>query len=459
MSDFKEGDHQRDKDGKFSAGGGGGGKGGTAGGAEQAKARLSSMRDKSGKLTNTTADMDAYNALLKEHGGNHKAAAKDYYASALQGTSMEARTEEGKATAHFTGTGWQEIKKNMRDDPIKAALVPEIPHIIKEGQYATENPWGNHPETKVFHTYRKKMPTSEGEKMVIVDVAERTRNKPEFSVYSLTREGTRAYEKRVGTPTVDSGRNLRSVGAPTLDGKILPRTLEVVNIRFADEETAKDAKKQTIAPITLDAATRRHYDNNGFLHVALSPISKEVVNPYYGREIPGWEERGLDPERIYHGYRAGDELAAAADSFNNLPLMLRHYVVTPDNPEKEHQVGSLGTDAEFNAPYLTNSLIITDAAGIRAVEDGTASELSAAYAYEPDFTPGEFEGQPYDFVMRNIRGNHVALGNLGDHKSCRSGVSEMRVDVGPGYRVYSFEHGQTLVVLLCGGMSAHRTRI
>jgi putative addiction module killer protein len=30
-------------------------------------------------------------------------------------------------------------------------------------------------------------------------------------------------------------------------------------------------------------------------------------------------------------------------------------------------------------------------------------------------------------------------------------VSEMRVDVGPGYRVCYFQHGQTLVVLLCGG--------
>ncbi len=52
-------------------------------------------------------------------------------------------------------------------------------------------------------------------------------------------------------------------------------------------------------------------------------------------------------------------------------------------------------------------------------------------------------------VLRRI--DRAALGNFGDHKSCREGVSEMRVDVGPGYRVYYFQHGQTLVVLLCGG--------
>ncbi len=52
-------------------------------------------------------------------------------------------------------------------------------------------------------------------------------------------------------------------------------------------------------------------------------------------------------------------------------------------------------------------------------------------------------------VLRRI--DRVTLGNFGDHKPCRDGVSEMRVDTGPGYRVYYFQRGQTLVILLCGG--------
>lgn len=52
-------------------------------------------------------------------------------------------------------------------------------------------------------------------------------------------------------------------------------------------------------------------------------------------------------------------------------------------------------------------------------------------------------------VLRRI--DRASMGNFGDHKACREGVSEMRIDVGPGYRVYYFQHGQTLVVLLCGG--------
>lgn len=45
----------------------------------------------------------------------------------------------------------------------------------------------------------------------------------------------------------------------------------------------------------------------------------------------------------------------------------------------------------------------------------------------------------------------VELGNLGDHKACREGVWELRIDVGQGYRVYYAQAGQTLVLLLCGG--------
>ena len=45
----------------------------------------------------------------------------------------------------------------------------------------------------------------------------------------------------------------------------------------------------------------------------------------------------------------------------------------------------------------------------------------------------------------------VRLGNLGDCKPVGEGVSELRVDYGPGYRVYFGQKGRTLVVLLCGG--------
>jgi putative addiction module killer protein len=45
-------------------------------------------------------------------------------------------------------------------------------------------------------------------------------------------------------------------------------------------------------------------------------------------------------------------------------------------------------------------------------------------------------------------------GNLGDFKFLRDGVSEMRIDVGAGYRVYFTRRGSVVIVLLCGGDKA-----
>src|SRR5947209_7795390 len=45
----------------------------------------------------------------------------------------------------------------------------------------------------------------------------------------------------------------------------------------------------------------------------------------------------------------------------------------------------------------------------------------------------------------------LSLGNPGDVRPVGSGVSEMRIDYGPGYRVYFARRGDQIVILLCGG--------
>lgn len=47
--------------------------------------------------------------------------------------------------------------------------------------------------------------------------------------------------------------------------------------------------------------------------------------------------------------------------------------------------------------------------------------------------------------------DRARFGNLGDVRPVGSGVSEMRIDVGPGYRLYFVQRGGQLIVLLCGG--------
>ena len=71
-------------------------------------------------------------------------------------------------------------------------------------------------------------------------------------------------------------------------------------------------------------------------------------------------------------------------------------------------------------------------------------------------------GEPVTEWLSELRDRHararilarlerLEVGNFGDSKFLRDGVNELRIDWGPGYRVYFGRDGRTVVVLLCGG--------
>lgn len=57
-----------------------------------------------------------------------------------------------------------------------------------------------------------------------------------------------------------------------------------------------------------------------------------------------------------------------------------------------------------------------------------------------------------------IRVTRAQMGNFGDHRSVGRGVVELRIDFGPGYRLYVAPYGNEIIVLLCAGDKSTQDR-
>lgn len=162
--------------------------------------------------------------------------------------------------------------------------------------------------------------------------------------------------------------------------------------------------------IAFDRASVRHDDADGRLHVDMTNISKANVCPYLGKEIPGWQALGLEADKIYYLYRDPEELEKAAPSFNRLPVLDEHVEVNSADHRPEHIIGTTGDRAEYSHPFLRNSMAFWTDKSRDDVLSERKKELSSAYRYRADMTPGVSpDGDKFDGVMRDIVGNHVAL--------------------------------------------------
>ncbi len=149
------------------------------------------------------------------------------------------------------------------------------------------------------------------------------------------------------------------------------------------------------------------------MRVEMSRISKAVINPYRGSEIPNWQELHLDPNKIYRLLRDPKELEKAADTFSGKPLLMRHVPVTSELPNQALWVGTLGK-VTWEDPYLVaRPLTVIDAEAQKLIESDEQRELSAGYRYKAVMVPGVFEGEAFDGRMTEIAGNHTALVSAG----------------------------------------------
>jgi hypothetical protein len=195
-------------------------------------------------------------------------------------------------------------------------------------------------------------------------------------------------------------------GAMLLGGELYKRgALDSKQIDAILSKTVRRLK----TPRACLAMDQRRIDHDGRLHVDSSNLSKANVCAYLGEEIPYWNELGLSPQKIYMLLRHPDELKRAADSFNGLPILDTHVPMDADSHLPYLVVGTTGSRAKFEPPYLKNAISLWTRDAIDGVNNGAKKQLSCGYSYMPDMTPGVYQGQRYDGVMTHLRGNHVAL--------------------------------------------------
>ncbi len=178
------------------------------------------------------------------------------------------------------------------------------------------------------------------------------------------------------------------------------------------EATEPTAEQQ---PAEKHAHDRREYDTNGWAEIPDNPISKVGVFPYAGRSIAP----ECDPDRLYNVFRSPDELGApeAIDSFKLIPWIDDHVMLGSEEEgltpaERKGIQGVTGEQVYFDGEYLRANLKLISEAMANLIASGK-KELSCGYRCAYEYAPGVYNGTPYDYVQRDIRGNHLALVEAG----------------------------------------------
>lgn len=155
---------------------------------------------------------------------------------------------------------------------------------------------------------------------------------------------------------------------------------------------------------------------NGWLRVD-GHITRSGIFTY--RNPDGTTRREFrPPEEVFKG----DSLA----SFGLVPVTNDHppEALTAANT-KAYAVGTVGETVRKDDDHVRATMLVTDADTISRVEQGKTA-LSCGYTCDLEMKPGTFNGERYDAIQRNIRGNHVALVDV-----ARAGpTARIRMDAG-----------------------------
>lgn len=170
----------------------------------------------------------------------------------------------------------------------------------------------------------------------------------------------------------------------------------------------------------VTAQDKKEIDINGYVTYYDVPMTKIGVFPYLGRQI----SPELEPDKIYMVLRPEEELTKeeTLKSLEKIPFINEHTMLGKDFtlPEDKGIEGTTLTNVKRKGDLITNDLVAYTERVKDEIDNSDKRGLSMGYRCNYDLTPGEYNGEHYDAIQRNIRFNHIALvdeGRMGDE--CR----------------------------------------
>ncbi|EGF11173.1 hypothetical protein HMPREF9123_1132 [Neisseria bacilliformis ATCC BAA-1200] len=358
--------------------------------------------------------------------GDLRRAAKQWLSENLQGKTIP--TSDGKKVTFNRNDSTDHLSFNASRSKLHAQAVTFVADVFQTGKFIGREELAHERKDNfvAFHKYQKQVEIDSYRVLLEAAAGELPNGELEAVDEMIAYNQRLAGKEKVGNApaSIETAKDSDQAAGfvsyadnhtPFAEDGQAPETVGYIRIMKITDQKGRDVTgtyDEGRLSIAQDRSLRS-YDQDGRLHVESSNISKATVNPYYGSEIPNYQQLGLDPKKVYYLLRDPEELEKAAPTFNNLPLLSKHIPVSADEPQKEVIAGTTGSDTVFKDGYLKCSLAVWDAEAIAGIESGEQVELSSAYHYTADMTAGEFEGRYYDGVMRDIVGNHVALVDVG----------------------------------------------
>lgn len=186
---------------------------------------------------------------------------------------------------------------------------------------------------------------------------------------------------------------------------------------YLDETFGGDCDDiKNYSPVT--AQDEKEIDDNGWFEVKDNPLSKEGVFLYKGSQIRLSDgSTPSDPDKLYSVYRPAEELEKSVDTFKLLPWVDEHTMLGSEDigmtpAEKKGVNGVIGEDVYVSNGTLYGNIKVFSERFARQIEAGK-KELSLGYRCKYEYSPGVWNGEKYDYIQRNLRGNHLALVDKG----------------------------------------------